>query len=308
METTFQELLSADNTIRQRAESTIQDSFTASPSQLAQALIAGLTTSTEVATLCCVLLKKYFLDLRAQASLSNEDLEQLKGAIEGSLDFENQPMVLLKRKGDVLSKIYSKLEKKDVFVQYLVTLCSQESVKCRQFAMYVFEILSEMHLTSEELSGAKVQFMQIFEQALQDSQIVVRVAALKAIASFVSGIDDSSVALEFTPVLSMLLDVVVEALHQDEEQGRQALESLGELTSAHPECWKTGTAKLLNVTAQVAQQKTFEDGTRSAAIEVVLSLSGAMPAPIRKAPELKTIFYPALTKMLMEVTEDDAEW
>ena len=33
-----------------------------------------------------------------------------------------------------------------------------------------------------------------------------------------------------------------------------------------------------------------------------------MPAPIRKAPELKTIFYPALTKMLMEVTEDDAEW
>jgi len=155
METTFQELLSADNTVRQRAETTIQDSFTASPQQLAQALIAGLATSTEVATLCCVLLKKYFLDIRAKATLSGEDLEQLKGAIEGSLDFENQPMVLLKRKGDVLSKIYSKLEKKDVFVQYLVTLCGAESVKCRQFAMYVFEILSEMHLTSEELSGAK---------------------------------------------------------------------------------------------------------------------------------------------------------
>ena len=64
-------------------------------------------------------------------------------------------MVLLKRKGDVLSKIYSKLEKKDVFVQYLVTLCNSESAKCRQFAMYVFEILSEMHLSSEELSSAK---------------------------------------------------------------------------------------------------------------------------------------------------------
>lgn len=119
-----------------------------------------------MATLCCVLLKKYFLDLRATASLTPEDLEQLKIAIEGSLDFENQPMVLLKRKGDVLSKIYSKLERKDVFVQYLVTLCSSESAKCRQFAMYVFEILSEMHLSSEELSGAKAQFMQIFERAL----------------------------------------------------------------------------------------------------------------------------------------------
>ena len=75
-----------------------------------------MTASTEVAILCCVLLKKYFLDVRATASLSNEDLESLKTAIEGSLDFEQQPLLLLKRKGDVLSKIYSKLEKKDVFV------------------------------------------------------------------------------------------------------------------------------------------------------------------------------------------------
>ena len=168
----------------------------------------------------CVLLKKYFLDLRAQAELSATDLEQLKSAIEGSLDFEGQPMVLLKRKGDVLSKIYSKLEKKDVFVQYLVTLCASESTKCRQFAMYVFEILSEMHLSSEELTGAKVKFMEIFNHALQDSEIMVRVAALKAISAFISGIDDSTIALEFAPILPSLLNVVIEALQTDEDQGR----------------------------------------------------------------------------------------
>ena len=168
MDTTFQELLSADNALRKRAETTIEDSFAANPSQLAQTLIASLSQSTEVATLCCVLLKKYFLDERSKANLTAEDLEGLKTAIEGSLDFENNPMLLLKRKGDVLSKIYTKLEKKDVFVQYLVQLCGSESTKCRQFAMYVFEILSEMHLSSEELSGAKGQFMQIFESALSD--------------------------------------------------------------------------------------------------------------------------------------------
>ena len=89
MQTTFQELLSADNTIRQRAEANIQTEFSSNPSQLAQALISGLATSVEVATLCCVLLKKYFLDLRATATLSPSDLESLKTAIEGSLDFEN---------------------------------------------------------------------------------------------------------------------------------------------------------------------------------------------------------------------------
>ena len=174
--------------------------------------------------------------------------------------------------------------------------------------MYVFEILSEMHLSSEELSGAKGQFMQIFERALQDSEITVRVAALKAVSAFISGIDDSTIALQFTPVLALLLNVIVEALQQDEDQGRAALESLCELTSAHPECWKTETPKLLNVTAQVAQQKTFEDGTRSAAIEVVLSLSEKMAAPIRKAAETKTVLLPALVQMLMEVTTDEAEW
>ena len=33
-----------------------------------------------------------------------------------------------------------------------------------------------------------------------------------------------------------------------------------------------------------------------------------MPAPIRKAAETKSIFFPALVQMLMEVNTDDAEW
>ena len=33
-----------------------------------------------------------------------------------------------------------------------------------------------------------------------------------------------------------------------------------------------------------------------------------MPAPIRKAAETKTILFPALVKMLMEITTDEAEW
>ena len=78
---------------------------------------------------------------------------------------------------------------------------------------------------------------------------MVRVSALKAVSAFVGGVDDSSIAAGFAPVLSLLLNVVVEALQEDEDQGRQALESLCELTSAHPECWKTDTPKLLNVTA-----------------------------------------------------------
>jgi len=45
----------------------------------------------------------------------------------------------------------------------------------------------------------------------------VRVAALKAISAFISGINDSTIAIEFAPVLPMLLNVIVEALHSDED-------------------------------------------------------------------------------------------
>ena len=53
--------------------------------------------------------------------------------------------------------------------------------------------------------------------------------------------------------------------------------------------------------SQVITQTTFEQGTRAAAVEVILSLSEQMSAALRKAPETKSQVFPALTSMLMEV-------
>jgi len=63
-------------------------------------------------------------------------------------------------------------------------------VKARQFAMYAFEVMSEVNLSEEELQSAKAQFMAIFEKCLADPQVSVRVAALKAITAFFNGITD----------------------------------------------------------------------------------------------------------------------
>lgn len=95
----------------------------------------------------------------------------------------------------------------------------------------------------------KEDFKKIFDKALKDPEVDVRVAALKAITSFVSWIEDQDTVMSFAPVLPTLLNTVVEALQNDEEQGRQALDSLQELTSAHPEVWKAHISQLLNVTS-----------------------------------------------------------
>lgn len=68
--------------------------------------------------------------------------------------------------------------------------------------MYGFEILAEISLTSDELKASKDEFEKIFKSALADSEIVVRVAALKAISAFILGIDDSTLARTYSNTLS----------------------------------------------------------------------------------------------------------
>jgi hypothetical protein len=51
--------------------------------------------------------KKLFLDDSRSENLSESDLEIMKTTIMNTMDF-NQSLTLLKRKGDIISKIYAK--------------------------------------------------------------------------------------------------------------------------------------------------------------------------------------------------------
>ena len=114
--------------------------------------------------------------------------------------------------------------------------------------------------------------------------------------------------MAFAPVLPTLLNLVEEALKHDEDQGRQAIDSLTELTTAHPEVWKNSSANLMTVVAKVASFKDFEEGTRAAAVEFGLSLAEQMPSTLRKSTDVTQLFIKTLVEMLMEVETDEAVW
>ena len=46
---------------------------------------------------------------------------------------------------------------------------SHQDAKVRQFAMYVFEVLSEINVNTEELQSQSQAYMTIFEKGLTDS-------------------------------------------------------------------------------------------------------------------------------------------
>jgi hypothetical protein len=121
-------------------------------------------------------------------------------------------LTILKRKGDIISKIYAKQGKNEDLLKMLVEWSQSESSIGRQFSMYVFEVLSDCHLTPEQLSTYKDSFMTIFAKGLTDKEVEVRVAALKATTAFLTSIDDSDIVLAFGEVVPQLLNTVVEAL------------------------------------------------------------------------------------------------
>ena len=55
-------------------------------------------------------------------------------------------------------------------------------------------------------------FLELFTSTLQEQQIIVKVAALKAISCFLSSIEDGKVVMKYKGMISGLLDVVIEVM------------------------------------------------------------------------------------------------
>ena len=103
-----------------------------------------------------------------------------------------------------------------------------------------------------------------------------------------------------------MVGVVVDSLKKDEDLGKSGVESLVDLSQSVPEFFKETAADLVLVVGDIVRNDEFEDSTKSQACEVILNLTEAMPAVLRKVDQVKTTFWPALVQLLAKC-EDDAE-
>ncbi len=171
------------------------------PTNLLNILVEGMkNTDISVAQLAALMYKKLFLDDSRSEGISESDLEMMKVTVMNTMDF-NQPLSLLKRKGDIISKIYAKQNKSEDLLKLLVEWAQSDNVSSRQFAMYLFEVLSDCHLTPEQLSTYKDSFMGIFAKSFTDREVSVRVSALKATTSFLTSIDDSDIVMQYIGII-----------------------------------------------------------------------------------------------------------
>ena len=139
----------------------------------------------------------------------------------------------------------------------------------------------------------------------------MRVATFKALTSFLTSIEEEDQVLQYSPMMSELLDIVVEVLKTDEAQGTSALESLIELTASFGEIWKDSSEKLLYVCAEVMRNNDFENKPRESALEIITTIGEENPKTLKDQLEsLKAHVFPAICIMLTQVQlqEELEEW
>jgi hypothetical protein len=86
------------------------------------------------------------------------------------------------------------------------------------------------------------------------------------------------------------------------------MEMLVSLAQTHPQFLSHQITQVVKIVSDIVKMKDFEDGTRSQAAEVVLTLAEEVPATVRKEALVKSDFFPALIQMVTECEEDMDAW
>lgn len=311
-------ILSANNEQRQQAEAAIKTARATNGQGFLEQIIVYTSSQNDDqrVSFALILLKKLYLDDREeekdQWQMSSDQITTLKNTVSASINFAADSINVLRKKAEIICKCFKKLETYEEMIQNLVSLLKAtdgdqaELVKKKQFAMYNFEILSEYHLSQELIVAHSADFIQLFTQTLQENNIEIRVASLKAISIFLSSIDDEQEVMKYKGIMEGLLTVVIEVMKQDEAQGQASLEALIELTSTHGDIWEGCISKLLFVISEVIKNRDFEDNTRQSALEIVGTLGETLPPLLRKHTEdLQKHLFPALAYMMTEIEHAD---
>ena len=90
-------------------------------------------------------------------------------------------------------------------------------------------------------------------------------------------------------------------MKNDQNSGRNALETLNNLTDNYPKIWKSHLDTLINIICQISKQTSFTTETRESAIEIILTIANKTPAFLRKSESFKTVFLPMIFELLLDI-------
>eukprot|EP00047_Mylnosiga_fluctuans_P003070 m.227329 g.227329 ORF g.227329 m.227329 type:complete len:1114 (+) comp11571_c0_seq1:98-3439(+) len=191
-------------------------------------------------------------------------------------------------------------------LQRLWTFMQSPSPALRESALRIFSVVPSVF--GDQLTRYINEVATVLNVGLQDAaNIDVQLAAAKAFVTFIQNIKNEHRG-PFVSLIPVVLQVVNLCLERGKIDGAQiCLEALIDLAETEPKFFRTMLRDVVQSMALMASNTQLDDGCRTLALEVVVSLTDQAPGMMRKMPDFVQTVIPVCLKMMMELEMDD-DW
>ncbi|KAF7725557.1 hypothetical protein EC973_009512 [Apophysomyces ossiformis] len=311
-------LLSPDNNERSAAETQLNEQWVAQRPDILLVALAQLSSQSPEVQLrshCCVLLRRMAFKQFTSAANPEDRLwdivqEESRTCVKDLLlvALANETDQSTRHKvSDTISEItksdLSEGGKWDSLLKALFECSQSPNAAHRESAFRIFAAVPEL-ISGQHTDALKSVFLS--NLTFNESQ-AVRLEATKAAAAYIIQADSAGQKAIGSLMPQMLepLSPVIEA--RDDQKLVDGLTVLIELADNSPRLFKPVLPNVLSVMVNIAKDKSFEDGTRQMALELLLTIAEAAPGMARKTPNFASETIPVAMEMMTDI-EDDGSW
>uniref|UniRef100_A0A7S3C1U5 TOG domain-containing protein n=1 Tax=Haptolina ericina TaxID=156174 RepID=A0A7S3C1U5_9EUKA len=281
----------------------------------------------QVRQLCAVLIRKHVMstiqrDANGQQTsitvlqtLEPEIRQELKTGLLQCIEAEPE-RIIRKKVCDAVGQLGITLLNEDQgawpeLLPFMLGATRSGNVNMHESALVIFNALSDF--IAEKMKPHHGMLLDVFRASLmQDQHLTIRIAALKALASFLVAVSEASARAPFQELVPLMLSAIGDSLSANAEaECRDALEVFVEIAESQPKFLKKHIQACVGGMLQIAENGNLEEATRQLALEFVLTTAENNPAIKKLDGFCKQGVKVALGMMLeieCDTPEELAEW
>lgn len=297
----LQALMVTDNAVRRAAEESFHSGLAANPLMVVNSLLT-ICVQPDIdpilRSMSAVLLRGIF-EARLE-TFAEADAHRIREQVYVCWNQESVPHVRRKF-AHLLAQIASQTSWADLVPGILTSSSSPESV------LHLLEILSEY--IPDEVADSAASYWPYLSNALSSSDPAVKLAGAKATAACVVTIHDEGALKVFQSVIMPILAVVSESLSTgDEMDATILLDRLIDVAQFKPTFYKPTFESVLQAMIAIGAHRDLEYSTRSAAMEMLVTLSESAPAMARRSKGFIDQMVDLVMNLMLEVDDDEAQF
>lgn len=297
----LQALMVADNATRRAAEESFKAGLESNPLMVVNSLLNVCIqpeVETDLRVFSPVLLRRILEE--HLPSFSAPDVQRIREQVYICWNQEAVPFVRRKF-AHLLAQIASQTSWAELIPGMLTSSGNPESV------LHLLEILCEY--IPDEVASSAATYWPYLSGTISSENATIKLAAAKATAACVATIDNEDALKAFQSVVLPILSVVSESLSRgDEIDATVLLDRLIDVAEFKPTFFKSSFEAVLQAMILIGGHSDLEFSTRSAAMEMLVTLSESAPAMARRSKGFIEQLIDLVMNLMLEVDDDETQF